>query len=142
MIRFIVTLFAVLLALTGCGGTLNVDVQKALVFEQQVQTEVTYLRSVAEAAIPMLPVEKQQAARDALADAYGKVCAALTAKDDALQAALLASAQSVDITAVALQIAQAVQEIIALVESFGAKQEQLIEPKARLAAMKARLGAK
>jgi hypothetical protein len=136
--KLITCLLVGLMLLSGCGGKLHVTVDKALAFEGQVTAEVANLKAVADAAIPLLPVDKQQAAREQLAEGYAKLTVALNAKDQLLQAALEASANDVDITKVVTDIVVAVDSIIDLVQSFGAKQEQMAPIMARAATLKAR----
>lgn len=140
--KLITCLLVGLMLLTGCGGKLHVTVDKVLAFEGQVAAEAANLKAVADAAIPLLPVDKQQAAREQLAEGYAKLTVALNAKDQLLQAALEASASDVDITKVVTDIVVAVDSIIDLVQSFGAKQEQMAPILARAATLKARAAVK
>jgi hypothetical protein len=76
----------------GCSATqVHTSVEKALVFEQQVQSESIQLKAVADSVIPTLPEDKQADARTKLTDAYSKLSAALAAKDALLHTALDAS---------------------------------------------------
>lgn len=140
--KYITCLLVALVALSGCGGKLHVTIDKALAFEGQVVAEVQNLKAVADAAIPLLPVEKQQSAREQLAEGYAKLTVALNAKDQLLQAALEASASDVDITKVVTEIVMAVDSIIDLVQSFGAKEAQMAPILARAATLKARAAVK
>lgn len=109
--------------LTGCGGTLHQQIEKALVFEQQVHTYQQQLVIVAQASIAMLPVEKQAEALRILGDANGKLTLALDAKDQALQAALDASDTNFNLNQLIADIVAAVQAIVSVVNSFGANRQ-------------------
>jgi hypothetical protein len=136
--KYLISLFALIILVTGCAGTLTRDVQSALVFEQQVGAEVANLKTISDADIPMLPADKQQAAREQLAINYARLTAALGAKDKLLQAALAASTSSVDVTAVVVEIVSALEEFIGLVQSFGASEAQLQPIKERAMSLKTR----
>ena len=112
-----------ILATTGCGGTIHQQIEKALVFEQQVHTYQQQLVLVAQASIAMLPVEKQADAMRILGDANGKLTLALDAKDTALQAALDASDSNLNLNQLIADIVAAVQAIVSVVNSFGANQQ-------------------
>jgi hypothetical protein len=121
--KLLAVLFAsvTLLAVPGCvKSQINVKVQQALIFEDQVHAQVNTLRAVFDAAVPVLPVDKQQEYRDKIASAYGILEKALDAKDQSLQAALAASADTVDVSAAIVAIVNAVQDIIAIVAAVGA----------------------
>lgn len=118
------TASVVAFALFGCGGSIHAQIEKALVFEQQVHTYQQQLLSVADAAIVMLPVAQQADARAKLLDANTKLTAALDAKDATLQAALDASASPLDLDKLIADIVSAVEAVVVVVNSFGADRAQ------------------
>lgn len=127
------------LILLGCGGSLHSQVEKVIVFEQQVHSYQQQLLVVAQSAIVMLPADKQAQALQQLQDANGKLTLALDAKDAALQAALDASdASGLDVSKLVADIVAAVNAIVTVVNSFGADPRQTQEVGARLIVAKTR----
>ena len=124
---------ALAFAAVGCGGSIHTQIEKALVFEQQVHTYQQQLMTVAQAAIVVLPADKQASAQAALADANQKLTLALDAKDAALQAALDASdTTNLNLSQLIADIVTAVQDVIVVANSFGANPQQLGEISQRL----------
>ena len=99
---------------------IHVKIQQALIFEDQVQVQVANLRAVADTLIVMAPVDKQPEMKAKVAEAYAELEQLLDAKDTSLQAALVASADTVDVSATVQAVVSTVQKIIALVATFGA----------------------
>jgi len=128
-------LLAVSFSTQGCSN-LHMSVEKALVLEQQVHSEALNLRVVADAAIPLLPVEQQQAAREQLATGFERLTKAMAAKDALLQAALTSSASEVDTAATVAQIVSAIRDIVSLVQSFGVSERQMAPINSRAMALR------
>jgi hypothetical protein len=116
----------------GCNrSALHVKVQQALVFEDQVHAQVTRIESALEANIPLLPPTMQEKARAEFAAAKDKIAIALSSKDQALQAALAASADTVDVTALVANVILAVESAADLVGKFGVPKGVVEEHKAQ-----------
>ena len=120
-----VGLFAVvaLFATVGCQGSLQKDLNTALVFEGQAQSAEQTIVLVAQQAIALLPADKQGAAQATLADASNKATLAFAAKDAALQAAIDADSSSgLNLAQLLSDVTAAIQAIVELANSFGADQ--------------------
>lgn len=115
--KFLMILVA--LVLGGCGGTLNASLQKALVFEDQIHAQVAQLETAFEAAVTLLPADKQADARAKMATAFAVLARSLATKDAMLQTAIDASANDVDVSSIAVDIVIAVQDIISIVQGVG-----------------------
>jgi hypothetical protein len=115
--RYLVLILTLLL--TGCGANLRPAIDKIVIFEQQVHSEAQNLQVAANAVIPLLPPAQQDVARARLARAFEKLTMLLTIKDNAVQAALVASEPTLDLTALVVPVIAAIEEIILLVKSFG-----------------------
>lgn len=113
----IAILLAVSALSTGCINRANVQtkVQQALVFEDKVHTQVLVLETVFTSAVQFLPPEKRAEATAKLEQAELILQQALDAKDNALQAALEASSEQVDMAALIPPIIKAVEGIIAII---------------------------
>jgi hypothetical protein len=106
-------------ATQGCGANLRPVIDKIVIFEQQVHSEAQNLQVAANAVIPLLPPAQQDVARARLARAFEKLTMLLTIKDNAVQAALVASEPTLDLTSLVIPVVAAIEEIILLVKSFG-----------------------
>lgn len=106
------------LSLCGCKS-LRPAIDKVVIFEQQVHSEAVNLQVAAYAVIPILPPAQQDVARAQLARAFEKLTMLLQIKDNAVQAAIAASEDTLDVTALVLPVVAAIEEIILLVKSFG-----------------------
>lgn len=142
MIRFIVALLIATSLLVGCGGSLNNAFNQALAIEQATQTWLSIIDSFALDAISMLPADQQRAKQIELLNVYTKANDALQVLEDATTALANGTAQTVDFAALELQLVKTCEDLVAFVESLKVEQAKLAEPKARLATMKARMGAK
>jgi len=115
--KYIILILAFLL--TGCATNLRPTIDKIVIFEQQVHSEAQNLQVAANAVIPLLPPAQQDVARARLARAFEKLTMLLSIKDNAVQAALVASETTLDVTALVIPVIAATEEIILLVKSFG-----------------------
>lgn len=108
------------LTLTLCScASLRPAIDKVVIFEQQVHSEAVNLQVAAYAVIPILPPAQQDVARAQLARAFEKLTMLLQIKDNAVQTAIAASEDTLDVTALVLPVVAAIEEIILLVKSFG-----------------------
>ena len=119
-------LFLVLFGQNGCNSA-TLQIQKALVFEQQIQSEASELRSIAHTAIRTMPEAKQAEFSSELDGRFAQLTELLAKKDQILQAALEAS-ESPSLSQVAVQIAEALSGIISLLETKAAIPRALLEP--------------
>ena len=119
--KLILSLIAGCLLLIGCSGTLQQDINTALIFEGQAQSAEQQLVLAAQVAIGALPADKQAAAQAQLLDIAAKVEAAFVAKDAALQAAKdAASSNGLNLPQLFADITAAIQALVALAQTFGA----------------------
>ena len=112
------------LSVQGCTSTLQKDLNTALVFESSAQTAEENIVLVAQAAIALLPADKQAQAQIDLTKAAGVATQAFAAKDAAIQAAIDAnSASGLNLPQLVADITAAIQAIVALANAFGATKD-------------------
>jgi hypothetical protein len=100
-------------------ASLRPSVDKVVIFEQQVHTEAQNLQVAAFAVIPLLPVGQQDVARAQLARAFERLTVVMDIKDNAVQAAIASSQDTIDVASLVTPCIAAIEEIIVLVKSFG-----------------------
>jgi hypothetical protein len=126
-----------LVLVVGCNATqIKTDIQSALVFDDSAQSTFHTLATTAATMIPLLPADQQQSKRDLLTTIVIKGDQAFQAKEDALQAALLANQPNVDITQFALQIATVIEEIWQLASAVGVRADVLTQTQPNVARLK------
>jgi hypothetical protein len=112
-------LFTVTLLSTGCGS-IQKQLDTVLVFEHSVQGYVQQLTAAANAAIATLPPDQRQSYQAQFDDLSGKLTAALSAKDRALQAAIAANSwNGIDIGKLTQAVVEAVEAFVVLVTTIG-----------------------
>lgn len=107
----------------GCNrATIDTQIDKALLFEDQVIVQVNYLDSVFAQLVvnPAMPAEKQAEFRAKFAEGKAILMQAMQAKDSALRAAKAANAEVVNLPELVNGIVDAVQQIIQIVAMVGA----------------------
>jgi hypothetical protein len=125
------------LCLLGCTpSSLHPKIEQALLFEDQVHAQVKTLEGVFDAAILAVPEAQRPEWQGKLAFAEQQLGSALEAKDATLRAALAASAETVDISAVVGQIVTAVTDIISIVDAMGASKPVVANARAKAAALR------
>ena len=126
--------------LHGCSGTFQQDMDKALLFEATAQTAQGQIYAVASNAILALPADQQAAARAKLDAANQDLVNAFNAKDDALQQAAAANSfANINLGQITSDVVQAVQAIIALVQTFGVSDHVTAPIQTRLLATQAKV---
>lgn len=106
-------------------------IQKALVYEDQIQTQSAQLKHIADVFLPTLPSDVRVKVQGEFDVQYARLAVALDTKDKLLETALDSSSDSVNLVAVATDIAQILGAIVAVLDNAGVPAATLAAPKAQ-----------
>ena len=113
------------LGTTGCGGSLNADIQKIQTAQIIVKGEEQVLEGAIQAQIPLLPADKQADAQAKLTAWETKMGQAIIVKDTAIQAALDSSAKTIDFNKLMADVLALIPELMALAQAVSVPEEKI-----------------
>lgn len=110
---------------TGCGN-IQKQLNTVLVFEQSAQGYVQKLTDVANAAAEVLPPDQKAEYQAKIATISTNIVTAMSAKDDALQAAIAAnSIAGIDFARLTQDVVTAIEALVAIVGAIGNEQQKI-----------------